>query len=162
MPGLMIAVQTLFALPMMGALGIETVEWGAECLGNNVNTAAVHALAYPLGGRFHIAHGVSNALLLPHVLRFNFSAAPERYAEIAVALGVTRNGSTLTTAEHGVEFLSQLSRDCGVPQKLSDLEIPRTAIPAMAQAAMQVTRLLKNNLRPLTEPDAVRIYEAAY
>jgi alcohol dehydrogenase class IV len=95
-------------------------------------------------------------------LRFNFSAAPERYAEVAVALGVTRNGSSLTTAEHGVEFLTQLSRDCGVPQKLSELNIPREAIPAMAQAAMRVTRLLKNNLRPLTEADAARVYEAAY
>ncbi len=71
--------------------------YGGLCLGP-VNTAAVHALAYPLGGRFHIAHGVSNALLLPHVLRFNFSAAPERYAEISAALGVARNGSALTTA----------------------------------------------------------------
>jgi alcohol dehydrogenase class IV len=135
--------------------------YGGLCLGP-VNTAAVHALAYPLGGRFRIAHGVSNALLLPHVLRFNFSAAPERYATVAVALGVQRNGSSLTTAEHGVEFLTQLSRDCGVPQKLSELKIPRDAIPAMARAAMQVTRLLKNNLRPLTEADAAGVYEAAY
>ena len=135
--------------------------YGGLCLGP-VNTAAVHALAYPLGGKFRIAHGVSNALLLPHVLRFNFSAAPERYAEISVALGVERNGSVLTTAERGVEFLSQLSRDCGVPQKLSDLNIPRAAIPALAQAAMTVTRLLKNNLRPLTEADAENIYEAAF
>lgn len=134
--------------------------YGGLCLGP-VNTAAVHALAYPLGGRFHVAHGVSNALLLPHVLRFNFPAAPERYAEIAGALGVPRNSSTLAMAEHGVEFLSQLSRDCGVPQRLSDLQIPRDAIPALAQAAMQVQRLLKNNLRPLTEADAARIYEAA-
>lgn len=135
--------------------------YGGLCLGP-VNTAAVHALAYPLGGQFHIAHGVANALLLPHVMRFNFSAAPSRYAEVATALGVERNGSDLTTAEHGVEFLTQLSRDCGVPQTLGGLNIPRTAIPGMAQAAMQVTRLLKNNLRPLTEADARQIYEAAY
>jgi alcohol dehydrogenase class IV len=135
--------------------------YGGLCLGP-VNTAAVHALSYPLGGRFHIAHGVANALLLPHVSRFNFSAAPERYADISVALGVARNGSPLTTAEHGVEFLSQLSRDCGVPQKLSELNIPRTAIPAMAKSAMQVTRLLKNNPRPVTEADAVKIYEATF
>lgn len=135
--------------------------YGGLCLGP-VNTAAVHALAYPLGGRFRIAHGVANALLLPHVLRFNFSAAPGRYAELSTALGVERNGSDLTTAEHGVESLARLSRDCGVPQKLSDLNIPRDAIPALAQAAMQVTRLLKNNLRPLTGADAVKIYEAAF
>ena len=135
--------------------------YGGLCLGP-VNTAAVHALAYPLGGRFRIAHGVSNALLLPHVLRFNFSAAPERHAEIALALGLAPKGSALATAERGVEFLSQLSRDVGVPQHLSALRIPRSAIPELAQAAMRVTRLLKNNLRPLTEADATQIYNAAY
>ena len=135
--------------------------YGGLCLGP-VNTAAVHALAYPLGGRFRIAHGVSNALLLPHVLRFNFSAAPERYAEISVALGVIRNGSALATAEHGVEFLTRLSLDCGVPQKLSALKIPHDAIPWLAGSAIKVTRLLKNNLRALTEADAAQIYEAAY
>ena len=134
---------------------------GGLCLGP-VNTAAVHALSYPLGGRFHIAHGVSNAVLLPHVLRFNCSAAPGRYAEISGALGIAGNGSKVSTAEHGVEFLGALLRDCGVPQKLSEIGIPRAAIPALARSAMQVTRLLKNNLRPLTEADAVRIYEAAY
>lgn len=135
--------------------------YGGLCLGP-VNTAAVHALSYPLGGRFHVAHGISNAVLLPHVLRFNCSAAPQRYADISRALGVVGNGSNLSTAEHGVEWLSVLLRDCGVPQKLSEFDIPRSAIPELARAAMQVTRLLNNNLRPLTETDAVRIYEAAY
>jgi len=135
--------------------------YGGLCLGP-VNTAAVHALAYPLGSRFKIAHGVSNAVLLPNVLRFNFSAAPERYAEVAMALGVERNQSALGTAEHGVERIAELSRACGVPQRLSDFQIPREAIPAMARAAMQITRLLKNNLRPVTEADAVSIYEATY
>jgi len=135
--------------------------YGGLCLGP-VNTAAVHALSYPLGGRFHIAHGVSNAVLLPNVIRFNLPSAPERYADVAVALGMERNGSPETTAEHGVRLLAALSKSCGVPQTLSELKIPREAIPAMAKAAMQVTRLLKNNLRPLTEADAVKIYEATY
>jgi alcohol dehydrogenase class IV len=135
--------------------------YGGLCLGP-VNTAAVHALSYPLGGRFHVAHGVSNAVLLPHVLRFNCSAAPKRYAEISRALGVVGNGSNRLTAEHGVKWLSGLSRNCGVPQKLSEFDIPRSAIPELAKAAMSVTRLLNNNLRPLTEGDAVGIYEAAY
>lgn len=135
--------------------------YGGLCLGP-VNTAAVHALAYPLGSRFKIAHGVSNALLLPNVLRFNFSAAPERYAEVAMALGVERNQSALGTAEHGVERLAELSWACGVPQRLSDFKIPRDAIPVLARSALQITRLLKNNLRPVTEADAVSIYEATY
>ena len=157
---LLAAVRDGKNLEARAALALGSL-YGGLCLGP-VNTAAVHALAYPLGGKFRIAHGVSNALLLPHVLRFNFSAAPERHAEIAAALGVARNGAALTTAEHGVEFLSQLSRDCGVPQKLSDLKIPRSAIPEMAKSALTVQRLLKNNLRPLTEADAAQIYMAAY
>jgi alcohol dehydrogenase class IV len=135
--------------------------YGGLCLGP-VNTGAVHALSYPLGGRFRVAHGVANSLLLPHVLRFNAPAAPQRYAEIALALGVQPSGSDAATAERGVEFLKQLSRRCGVPQKLSELKIPRDAILTLAQAAMQVTRLLKNNLRPVTEADAIAIYEAAF
>jgi alcohol dehydrogenase class IV len=127
-----------------------------------VNTGAVHALSYPLGGRFHVAHGVANSLLLPHVIRFNAPAAAERYAAVALALGVRPGANAAATAERGVEFLAQLSRDCGVPQTLSELKIPRDAIPSLAQAALQVQRLLKNNLRPVTEPDAVAIYEAAF
>ena len=157
---LLAAVRDGKNLEARAALALGSL-YGGLCLGP-VNTAAVHALAYPLGGKFRIAHGVSNALLLPHVLRFNFSAAPERHAEISVALGVTRNGSALTTAEHGVEFLSKLSRDCGVPQTLSALNIPRTAISEMAKSALTVQRLLKNNLRRLTEADAAQIYTAAY
>jgi alcohol dehydrogenase class IV len=156
---LLAAVRDGKNLEARAALALGSL-YGGLCLGP-VNTAAVHALAYPLGGKFRVAHGVSNALLLPHVLRFNFSAAPERHAEISVALGVARNGSALTTAEHGVEFLSKLSRDCGVPQKLSDLKIPQSAIPELAKSALTVQRLLKNNLRLVTEADAERIYEAA-
>jgi alcohol dehydrogenase class IV len=135
--------------------------YGGLCLGP-VNTAAVHALAYPLGGKFHVAHGVSNAVLLPGVLRFNLPSAAERYADVAVALGIERNGSAQGTAERGVAALANLSQACGVPQRLSELGVPRDAIPFLARSAMQVTRLLKNNLRPLTEADAVGIYEAIY
>ncbi|HLP76345.1 MAG TPA: iron-containing alcohol dehydrogenase [Candidatus Paceibacterota bacterium] len=135
--------------------------YGGLCLGP-VNTAAVHALSYPLGGKYHIAHGISNAVLLPSVLHFNLPAAPERYAEVAVALGVERNESNIGTAERGFSRLVGLSRACGVPQKISELGIPSAAIPEMAKAAMKVQRLLKNNLRPLTEADAIHIYESAY
>ena len=135
--------------------------FGGLCLGP-VGTAAIHALSYPLGGKFHVAHGVSNALLAPAVLKFNLPAAPERYAQIALALGVTPGASDLQTAERGIARLAELSRDCGVPQRLSDFQISRAAIPSMAKAAMLVTRLLKNNPRVVTEADAVKIYEEAY
>lgn len=135
--------------------------YGGLCLAP-VNTAAVHALSYPLGSEFHIAHGVSNAVLLPHVLRYNYSAAPERHAEIALAMGVTPGDSPLETAERGVERIAALCKACGIPQSMADLGVPEDAIPHMAQAAMKVTRLLKNNLRDLTVEDAEAIYRAAY
>lgn len=127
-----------------------------------VNTGAVHALAYPLGGRFHVAHGISNALLLPYVMEFNIPEAPDRFANIALALGVERAGSDFETARKGVEKVGQLLRDCGLPTKLSELGVPREAIDDMAEAAMTVTRLLKNNLREVTLGDAKKIYEEAY
>jgi alcohol dehydrogenase class IV len=147
-------------LEARGALALGSF-YGGLCLGP-VNTGAVHALSYPLGGRFHVAHGVANSLLLPHVIRFNAPAAAERYAEVSLSLGVPPCANAVVTAERGVECLAQLSRDCGVPQTLSELSIPRDAIPQMAKAALQVTRLLKNNVRPVTEADAVAIYETAY
>jgi alcohol dehydrogenase class IV len=135
--------------------------YGGLCLGP-VNTGAVHALAYPLGGEFHIAHGVSNAVLLAAVLQFNLPAAPERYARVGLALGVQPGDSALETAQRGVERLRELARSCGIARGLAELGIPAEAIPGMARAAMTVTRLLKNNVRELTLADAEAIYRAAY
>jgi alcohol dehydrogenase class IV len=135
--------------------------YGGLCLAP-VNTGAVHALAYPLGSRFHVAHGVANSLLLPHVLRFNLSAAPERYAQMGLALGVEPGESDLETARQGVERISQLSEQCGIPSGMQQLGVPEEAIPDMARSAMQVTRLLKNNVAELTAADAEAIYHAAY
>ena len=127
-----------------------------------VNTGAVHALSYPLGGEFHISHGVSNSLFLPHVMEFNIPAAPDRYAQIALALGVEPAGSDLETARLGLERVKELSRECGIPGALSELKIPRDAIERMAESAMSVTRLLKNNVRELKNNDALEIYKGAY
>jgi alcohol dehydrogenase class IV len=135
--------------------------YGGLCLAP-VNTAAVHALAYPLGSEFHVPHGVSNSVLLPHVLRFNLPAAPGRYAEIALALGVEPGSSDLETAQRGLDRMFELSRECGIPAGMRELGVPEEAIPGMAEAAMKVTRLLKNNLRELTAADAEAIYRAAY
>lgn len=134
---------------------------GGFCLGP-VNTAGVHALSYPLGSTFHLAHGLSNALLLPYVMEFNIPAAPQRFAHVAIALGCERAETDLATAYRGVEKVKVLMKDCGVPSRLRDLGIPEEAVPEMAAAAMKITRLLKNNPRPITENDAVAIYKAAY
>ena len=135
--------------------------YGGLCLGP-VNTAAVHALAYPLAGEFGVPHGVSIAVLLPHVLRFNLPAAPARYAALAEALGVRPTGSNFETAGRGLDRLTALISHCPVPRRLSALGVPRGALPRLARSALTVTRLLKNNPRPVTEADAIAIYEAAF
>jgi len=135
--------------------------YGGLCLGP-VNTAAVHALAYPLGGEFHIAHGISNAVLLPYIMDFNLQEQPKKYANIALALGVPPASSTLETAHLGVEKIRQLAASCDVPLKLSILGIPQDALERMADSAMTVTRLLKNNPREMTRDDALHIYQQAF
>ena len=127
-----------------------------------MNTAAVHALSYPLGGEYRIAHGVANSLLMPHVFRFNLPAMPERYADIALALGCGASASPIETAEAGLQRLVAMSRACGIPQRLRDVGIPESDLPRLARESMKVTRLLKNNPRHLTAADAEQIYRAAY
>jgi alcohol dehydrogenase class IV len=135
--------------------------YGGLCLAP-VNTAAVHALAYPLGGEFHVAHGVANAVLLPHVLSFNLPACVARYAEVAYAMGIAVAETPEAAAAAGVERLTDLSREVGLPPGLRALGIPREALPGLAVAAMTVTRLLKNNPREMTAADAEAIYASAY
>ncbi len=129
----------------------------------NSPVAAVHALAYPIGGHFHIPHGLSNALVLAHVLRFNLSHASEVYAEIAAdAFPELAGLPAETRAAAFIEALSELGRELQIPQRLRDVGIPRDALEMMARDAMKQTRLLINNPRELTEADALAIYEAAY
>ena len=125
-----------------------------------VNTAAVHALAYPVGGMFHKSHGLSNSILLPTVMRFNMQGNEKRYADVAIACGCQRGETDAETALRGVEFICQLSKACGIPQTLEEIGIPKTAVPQMAKAAMLQQRLLKNNPRPVTEQDCVDIYNS--
>lgn len=135
--------------------------YGGLCLGP-VNTAAVHALSYPLGGEFHIPHGLSNAILLPSVMKFNMPSNIKRHAEVAIALGCQPGKNDEETAQRGVDFIYRLAAAVGIPDKLTALGIPQTAIDGMAKAAMQVQRLLKNNPREVTEQDAKDIYNSLY
>lgn len=135
--------------------------YGGLCLGP-VNTAAVHALAYPLGGEFHLPHGLSNAVLLPAVFRFNTEHSPERYAAVARALGAEERESALETALAGARKLEELARECGIDTNLSSYGLERASVPRMVEAAMTVTRLLRNNPREITQADAELIYEQCF
>jgi alcohol dehydrogenase class IV len=135
--------------------------YGGLCLGP-VNTAAVHALSYPLGGRYHVAHGHANAILLPHVTRFNISAAAVRYATIALALGAPPAASNEATAKAGIARLWRLIDATELEMSLSALGIDEDDTPQLAAAGLGVTRLMKNNPRPMTQEDAEDIYRAAF
>lgn len=135
--------------------------YGGLCLGP-VNTTAVHALSYPLGSTFHLAHGLSNAVLLPHVMEFNLDAVPDRFADVAIALGAEKGSTSSDTAFNGVTHIRKLMKDCNVPESLSYLGIPESALEEMARSAMKVTRLLKNNVRNVTFEDALTIYKNAF
>ncbi|WP_412051555.1 iron-containing alcohol dehydrogenase [Hoeflea sp. Naph1] len=129
----------------------------------NSPVAAVHALAYPLGGHFHIPHGLSNALVLPHVLRFNAATAPQPYAEMApYAFPELAKYEGQERAAAFCDRLAELSAACGLEQSLRAMKIPEDFLPRMASDAMNQTRLLVNNPREVTEADALAIYRAAY
>lgn len=131
--------------------------YGGLCLGP-VNTCAVHALSYGLGGKFHVPHGLANAILMPEVLRFNMQASPARHAAVARALGVTLQGTDEEVALAGIEKIIEISKACGVPQRISEIGITKEILPELADIAMNVTRLLKNNPREVTRQDAIDIY----
>lgn len=129
----------------------------------NAPVAAVHALAYPLGARYHVAHGTSNALLLPHVLRFNAPAAAKMYAELApVCFDNVPSGSDESKAAWFADQLEQLSLDVGLPPRMRDAGVTANDLDLLAGEAMGQTRLLKNNPRPVSQTDARAIYEAAF
>jgi len=134
---------------------------GGFCLGP-VNTAGVHALSYPFGSMFHLAHGLSNALLLPYVMEYNIPASTKKYADVAIALGCQRQSDDKSTACAGVRKIKELIKACGIPATLKEVNVPAKAIPEMAADAMKIQRLLKNNPREITEQDAIEIYKAAY
>ena len=132
----------------------------------NSPVAGVHALAYPLGGTFHIPHGLSNSLVLPHVLRFNIinDGAAQFYAELAPCLfpKMLLSNDNQDVSARFIENLASLSKDLGLEQKLRGLNIPKDACKKLATDAMKQTRLLINNPREITEKDAYNIYKSAW
>ena len=131
----------------------------------NAPVAAVHALAYPLGGHFHIPHGLSNSLVLPHVLRFNYETSADLYATLArIIINGTgeKRASGIAATESLPDYFEALVDRLEMPSRLRDLNVPEDSLPMLARDAMLQQRLLVNNPRKLNEPDALRIYETAY
>jgi alcohol dehydrogenase class IV len=131
------------------------------CLGP-VNTSAVHALSYPLGGEFHIPHGLANSILLPVVFEFNAVSDPIKHARIAAAIGVDSSLPVTDMIRAAVEKLTELLVLCKVPTKLFALGIDKSKIDSLATKALGVQRLLKNNPRELTLEDAKSIYHKLF
>ncbi len=129
----------------------------------NSPVAAVHALAYPIGSLFHVPHGLSNALVLVEVMRFNAPVCGAEYAELAPHVFPdidTDQVSEAVTAEF-IEKLGQLNIELGLEAGLQQVGIAKTDLPKLASDAMNQTRLLINNPREVLEEDATRIYEAS-
>lgn len=129
----------------------------------DAGVGAAHALAYPLGGKYRISHGLANAMLIPSVMEFNLPAAERHFAMIAKSMGEPVDGLPVRrAADAAVEAVSTLCSDIGIPCFLSDLGIPRSDISALADVALTVTRPVENNPRVLGKDEAIMIYEQLF
>jgi alcohol dehydrogenase class IV len=131
--------------------------YGGFCLGP-VNTTAGHAVAYPLGTRHHVAHGLACAAIFPHTLAFNTPAVPEKTALVLQALGAPASTDEATVREHATRFCA----DLGVELRLSRIGVPEDDLDAMAGEAHAIRRLLDNNPRDMSRADILTLYRAAY
>jgi alcohol dehydrogenase class IV len=128
---------------------------------SNAPVAAVHALAYPIGGVFHVPHGLSNSLVLPHVLRFNAPQASPLYAELAGIVVPDASGSAEARTEALIAAMQQIADATGIETRLRQVGIKESDLDLLADQAMLQTRLLGNNPRAVTRDDARAIYAAA-
>ncbi|WP_278491846.1 iron-containing alcohol dehydrogenase [Acinetobacter gyllenbergii] len=128
----------------------------------NAPVGAVHALAYPLGGHFHLSHGHTNALVLVEVLKFNAPKAKQHYAELMQLLDPRSTGCTDGLCDLFIDHMQNHLDQSGLTLKLSQLDIAEAKLPQLAKDAMLQTRLLQNNPREMTEQDALNIYQAIY
>lgn len=128
----------------------------------NSPVAAVHALAYPLGGHYHLPHGLTNALMLGPVLRMNAKVAAPLYAELADALSVPGEGSAEERSEAFVAHMLELMDESGAPRRLRDVKVTDNSLAMLATDAMKQQRLLVNNPVEVTEDIALELYREAY
>ncbi|GLU31861.1 iron-containing alcohol dehydrogenase [Trinickia caryophylli] len=171
------AISDMYAMESMRLIGanlVEAYEHGhslrareAMLLGSMygglaltaAGTAAVHALAYPLGGMFNVTHGVANAMLLPHVMDFNRDAIAPRLAQVARSLALAApGGDEMAAAETLLERIRSWTAALAIPQDLRRFGVTEAHVDALAAAASKVTRLLANNPKPLSRDDIAGIY----
>lgn len=125
----------------------------------NAGLGAAHALAYPVAGEHHTPHGLTVALLLPAVMRFNATGAPERYAEIARVMGKNTDGcDRRTAAEKAADAVGELAEDIGLPDGLGVVGVSAEELPTLAEEASQLQRLLVGNPRRMDEADIEEVY----
>ena len=127
----------------------------------NAPVAGVHALAYPIGARFHVPHGLSNALMLGPVMRFNLEAAHSMYAELGQIIQPGLQGSSIEQATQLANYLGGLAGELGLPKQLIEVGITAEDIDQLAADAMLQTRLLQNSPREITLNDAALLYREA-
>lgn len=128
----------------------------------NAPVGAVHALAYPLGGHFHLSHGHTNALVLLEVLKFNAPNAKHLYAELMQWLDPYSKGSIDGLCDLFIDHIQRHLDGSGLTLKLRDLGVPEHMLETLAHDAMLQTRLLQNNPREMTYEHALKIYQAIY
>jgi alcohol dehydrogenase class IV len=128
----------------------------------NAGVTAVHAFAYPLGGMFHVPHGLANSLMLPAIMNYNIVGNETRFAEIAEAMFARGGSGASAQASDALAAVRELFRVLQMPQGLAAVGVPQSAIPELAQGAMKVTRLLANNPRPITRETAEKLYAEAF
>lgn len=128
----------------------------------NAGVTAVHALAFPVGGMFHVPHGVANAILLPYVMEFNYIARLGKFARVARLMGEKVEGLSLReSAQKTITALRQLSQDIGIPQRLREVGVSEDAITQLTEGASTVTRLLVKNPRRIGNEDIFQIFKKA-
>nr|WP_318539134.1 iron-containing alcohol dehydrogenase [Terribacillus saccharophilus] len=129
----------------------------------NAGVGAVHALAYPLGGKFKVPHGVANSLLLPYVMKYNVISNLTKFKEVALAMGENVEHLSLRdAAEQAVHALAKLSEDVGIPASLKEVGVEESDLTNLAEEASKIDRLLSNNPRKLTRDDIESIYRDAF
>lgn len=150
-PGNMVAREKMATASLMAGLAF-----------GNAGVGAVHALAYPLGGRFHLSHGVSNAVMFSHVMKWNCRACPDKFVAIAIAMGAAGSIAESAACDYVVAKIVALCEAVDIPQQLRKFGIERENLAELAVAASGVTRLLRNNPRQLSVQDIETIYHEAF